>query len=250
MQFRPSFSLSVILITLAAVFLRLGIWQLDRKEEKAELFARFEQAPVLGIEEALRRGEEFARGAAYGSYDPVRHLLLDNRIWRGRPGVHALTPFRLADGRLILVNRGWLPLPADRSSLPDVPTGSAARTVHGRLARAVSGGPRLGGADVLLTDRWPQLITYLDLDDVSAALGEALQPWILQLDADDPSGFGDRQWSPAVMKPSVHGAYAFQWMALAAAALIIWTIMGVRRARALNSNNSFPPQSDSGGRTQ
>ena len=247
MQFRPSFSLSLILITLAAVFLRLGLWQLDRKAEKSALFARFDQAPALGVEEALGRKEEFARVEAFGAYDPDRHLLLDNRIWNGRAGVHALTPFRLADGRLILVNRGWLPLPPDRSSLPDVPTGPADRTIHGRLARVVSEGLRLGGADILRTDQWPQLITYLDLDDISASLGEPVQPWIVQLDADDPSGYGDRQWSPAVMEPSVHGAYAFQWMALAAAAIIIWIIMGVRRARGLRSNNRARTLSDSGG---
>jgi len=247
MQFRPSISLSLTLITLAAVFMRLGIWQLDRKVEKAALFERFDQAPALGIEAALDQGAEFARVTADGGYDPTRHLLLDNRIWSGRAGVHALTPFRLTDGRLILVNRGWLPLPPDRSSLPDVPTAPAVRTIHGRLARAVSKGPRLGGADILRTDQWPQLITYLDLDAVSASLGESVQPWIVQLDADDPGGFGDRQWSPAVMEPSVHGAYAFQWMALAAAAIIIWIVMGVRRARGLKSASSSRPPSNSGG---
>jgi len=240
MRFRPSFTLSLILITLAALFLRLGMWQLDRRAEKEDLFARFATAPSLGLEQALANGQEFARIEAFGRYDATRHLLLDNRIWNGRAGVHALTPFQLSDGRWLLVNRGWLPLPPDRSSLPDVPTEPAARTIQGRLAAPPAAGPRLGEADVLVSDRWPQLLTYFDLDSAGAALNVPLQRWIVQLDADDPSGFGDRQWSPAVMEPAVHGAYAFQWMALATAALVIWVFLGLRRGRLLAPQSGGP----------
>jgi len=236
----------MILIMLAAVFLRLGLWQLDRKAEKTELFERFENAPALGAENALDTGAQFARVDAFGHYDPTRHVLLDNRIWNGRAGVHALTPFRLADGRLLLVNRGWLPLPPDRRNLPEVPTDSQPRTLRGRLVAHRAGGPRLGEADVLETDRWPQLVTYLDLAGVSAALGETLQPWIIQLDERDASGFADRQWSPAVMEPSVHGAYAFQWLALCATALIIWLALGWQRGKRLAGQMVEPPTRGSG----
>lgn len=229
MHFKPSFALTLILITLAGVFLRLGLWQLDRKAEKTELFERFENAPSLGIEQALAQQAQLARVEAFGHYDPVRHVLLDNRIWNGRAGVHALTPFQLSDGSWVLVNRGWLPLPPDRRALPAVPTDAATRTIHGRLVAPSTDGARLGEADALVNDRWPQLITYLELADVGEVLAESLQPWIIQLDADDPSGFADRQWSAAVMEPAVHGAYAVQWLALCAAALIIWITLGLRR---------------------
>ena len=250
MHFRPSFKLSVILITLAAVFLRLGLWQLDRKAEKTALFERFGNAPEMGIESALESGEEFARVDAFGHYDPTRHVLLDNRIWNGRAGVHVLTPFRLADGRWLLVNRGWLPLAPDRRSLPEVPTDTDAHTLRGRLVAYQTGGPRLGEADVLEQDRWPQLVTYLDLATVGTALGEPLQPWIIQLDEHDASGFGDRQWSAAVMEPSVHGAYAVQWLALCVAALVIWVTLGWRRAELLARRPGKAANRDSGDRNQ
>jgi len=250
MHFRPSFKLSLILIMLAAVFLRLGLWQLDRKAEKTALFERFDNAPAMGVEQALDVGEAFARIDAYGHYDPARHILLDNRIWDGRAGVHALTPFRLSDGRWLLVNRGWLPLAADRRSLPEVPTDPAARSLQGRLVPQQAGGPRLGDADVLVPDRWPQLVTYLDLAGVGKALGVTLQPWIIQLDEHDASGFGDRQWSPAVMEPSVHGAYAFQWLALCATALIIWLALGWQRGKRLAVQVGGATMRDSGDQEQ
>jgi len=250
MHFRPSLALSLILVTLAAVFLRLGLWQMERKAEKAALFQRFENAPSMSIGEALANRTEFARVEAFGHYDPRRHILLDNRIWQGRAGVHVLTPFELADGRWLLVNRGWLPLPPDRLSLPDIPADTVVRSIHGRLASPIAGGPMLGSADVLVSDRWPQLITYLNLADVGAALSEPLQPWIIQLDADDPSGFGDRQWSAAVMEPARHAAYAVQWLALCATALIIWVVLGMRRGRQLAAQGKSAGRSTTGEKSQ
>lgn len=229
MSFRPSIKLTLVLAALALVFLRLGIWQTERKAEKQQLFDQFENAPVLGLEEALQRQEQFARVEGVGRYDPDRHLLLDNKIFKGRAGVHVLTPFTLRDGTRLLVNRGWLPLPADRRSLPAVPTDGRERVLRGILNRPSTGGQRLGEADVVKRDDWPQLITYLDLAAVSEALENPLQPWLVQLDADDTSGFEDRQWQAAVMTPEVHGAYALQWFSLAAAALVIWVVLGTRR---------------------
>ena len=227
----PSIKLTLILIMLALVFARLGFWQLERKAEKGRLFEQFEQAPSSGIEQALVRAERFTRVEAWGRYERDRHVLLDNRILNGRVGVHVLTPFVLPDGRQILVNRGWLPMAADRLSLPKVITDDSPRTIRGILNLPPTTGPRHGAADVLRRDRWPQLVTWLDMESVSEALDAPLEPWVLQLDGRDESGFEGRDWQPAVMGPEVHGAYALQWFALAAATLIIWVTLGFRPTR-------------------
>jgi len=234
MSFRPSIKLTLVLLALAAVFFRLGLWQWDRKAEKVLLFESFANAPVMTIGQALSGTEPFVRVEAEGRYDPVRHTLLDNRIFKSRAGVHVLTPFTLPDGSAILVNRGWLPLAPDRRSLPEFNTNPAEQGISGILTKPVTGGPRVGGADKLVTDQWPQLMTYLDLGSISAATGKPLEPWILLLDAADPGGFEDRHWRAAVMEPKVHGAYALQWFSLAAAAMVIWIVLGVRRARQNN----------------
>ena len=229
MYFRTSIKLTLVLLALALLFARLGWWQLERKTEKQLLFEQFGNGPVLSIEQALEHDKKFARVEAYGRYDPSRHVLLDNKILNGRTGVHVLTPFTLDNGTRILVNRGWLPLPLDRRSLPQVETDDAMRTISGILNKPSTGGPRIGEPDILVVDRWPQLVTYLDLDSVSVALNTPLEPWLLQLEPEDESGFAGRQWQAAVMGPEVHGAYALQWFSLAAAAFIIWLTLGVRK---------------------
>ena len=233
MQFRPSITQTLILVTLAAVFLRLGLWQLDRKAEKEVLFEQFATAPSMGLVEALEDGEAFARVSSRGRYDPERHVLLDNKVWKGRAGVHVLTPFRTERGVTVLVNRGWLPLPADRSRLPAVPTDSGETELTGRLAQPPAVGRRLGAPDTLVRDQWPQLVTYFDLPDVNGALGETLPPWVVLLDAGDPNGFDDRQWAAAAMTPEVHGGYAVQWLALLLATLVAWVVTGFHRGEQL-----------------
>ncbi len=229
MRFRPSLPLTLVLGVLAVLFLRLALWQLDRQAEKQALFDRFENAPAMLIEQAIAQASEFARVDASGNYDVRRQLLLDNRVWQGRAGVHVLNPFMLSDGSSILVDRGWLPLAPDRRSLPAFDTPAGSRSLSGRLSRPPRGGPRLGEADQLVSDHWPQLITYLDVAAASAALDSELQPWILLLDKDDPSGFEDRDWQPSAMAPAVHRAYAVQWAGLCAAAVVIWIVLGFRR---------------------
>ena len=229
MYFRTSIKLTLVLLALALLFARLGWWQLERKTEKQLLFEQFGNGPLLRIEQALEHGEKFARVEADGRYDPSRHVLLDNKILKGRAGVHVLTPFTLGNGTRILVNRGWLPLPPDRRSLPEVDTDDSMKTISGILNKPSTGGPRIGEPDVLVMDRWPQLITYLDLDSVSAAMDKSLEPWLLQLEPEDESGFEGRQWQAAVMGPEVHCAYALQWFSLAAATFIIWITLGVRK---------------------
>jgi surfeit locus 1 family protein len=231
MQFKPSPGLSVSLFAIAIACAWLGNWQLQRKVQKQILFDQFENAPMLSIELALKQDKRFSRVQAYGHFDDTRHVLLDNKILNGRAGVHVLTPFMLKSGVTILVNRGWLPLPPDRRHLPPVPTEHSMRTINGILKKPTTDGPRLGKPDELVADEWPQLVTYLDLETVSDALGTALPPWLLQLDPADSSGFEGRQWKAAEMGPEVHAAYAFQWFALSLATMIIWLTLGVRRAQ-------------------
>ena len=237
MRFRTTIGLTLLLFLLAALFARLGAWQLDRMAQKEQLFQHFESAPQLTLTEAIGSEARFARVRARGRFETGRHLLLDNRIHRGRPGVHVLTPFHTNDGRTVLVNRGWLPLAADRRALPDVSTDGSPREISGRLTPLGSTGLRLGEADELRADTWPQLVTWLDHEPAERALGINLEHWVILLDAGQPDGFEARDWQPSTMEPATHGAYALQWFSLAATAVVIWILLGLRRGRAAVNGN-------------
>jgi len=232
-RFRPSLLSSALLGCLALAFLWLGNWQLDRAAQKAALQRSFDDAPAF---KTLPNGDAAARYArvdAWGQFDTRRHILVDNQVLRARAGVHVLTPLHLADGRHILVNRGWLPLPPDRRSLPDIPTDAEPTSLPGILDELSPSGRRLGGPDRLDQDSWPQLVTYPDIGDIAAALNLELYPYVLLLGPDHPAGFEGREWKPVNTDANKHRARALQWFTFLAATVIIWLVLGFQRgARA------------------
>ena len=72
-------------------------------------------------------------------------------------------------------------------------------------------------------DNWPKAAVFPSLDEVSAALGRDVQPFVLLLDADEPHGF-ERAWAPAGIGPGKHFGYALQWFAMGAvlSGLLAW----------------------------
>ena len=227
----------------------LGQWQLGRMAEKQALFSAFENAEQLDLAQAMVEEVAFARVRVRGEFDRSAVFLLDNKILDGRAGVHVLQLFRPEANPPILVNRGWLPISADRTELPAVETPEANVDIQGILSAPIEGGFRLGEPDVLAPPIKPQLITYLDLDRIAGAVGEPLSPWIILLEAGDETGFAGRDWQPSVMLPAQHGAYAAQWFGLALAIAITWTALAWRASRksprrdqASTGNHSDSPE--------
>ena len=229
--FQPSVIATVMLFLLAALFANLGMWQTRRGAEKAATEQQFETADTMLLKNAIAQKSRFARIDVSGRYDSRRHILLDNQIWQGRVGVHVFTPFYTGEGTVILVNRGWLPLPVDRQSLPEIPTPQQQTVLRGILNIFPVPGRILGPADKLVSNEWPQLVTYLNPADISVALDTPLAKWIIQLANSEQAGFAGRDWKPVFLTSEKHKAYAFQWYALAGISLVLWVFNGIRRSR-------------------
>jgi surfeit locus 1 family protein len=101
--------------------------------------------------------------------------------------------------------------------------------IKGRIGPMPVTGLELGDDTELTSDHWPQLQTYPKIDKIAEATQLDLYHWVLYLDETSPGGFSGRQWKPVFMSPEKHRAYAFQWFALAAAALAGWIYLTFRR---------------------
>jgi len=222
----------LLLLALTLVFASLGNWQFQRKIEKQDLLNHFEQAQEMTLQQALSSGEVFARVQVLGDYETQWHVLLDNKIWQGQPGVHVLSLFYSTQGIPLLVDRGWLAMNADRRTLPEVMTPSEDIVITGLLSKPPDGGVQLGQPDVIGHLDGPILLTYLDIDTIAKVADLPIAPMILKLDAVDASGFADRDWQPAVILPAQHQAYAVQWYALAVASIILIFTLAIRIHRA------------------
>lgn len=92
------------------VLIGLGTWQLQRLQWKealiATIAARAAAAPV-GLSEA--QGVEFTRVVVDGRFlHEGEHQVLV-QVHKGAVGVTVVTPLRLDDGRILMVDRGWVP---------------------------------------------------------------------------------------------------------------------------------------------
>jgi surfeit locus 1 family protein len=230
----PAWPLSVLTIALCIAFIGLGRWQWHRGEMRQEEWDAFAQ----GADQVLPLGSKkladlarFARVAVAGHYRPDRQFLLDNRSHAGGAGYEVLTPLELADGRVLLVDRGWVAFTGYRAVLPNIAFAAGDTvTLIGRVDELPSAGLAFGRAAPEVAGSWPKLAAYPYMQDLAHVLGRALEPRILLLDPRASYGYV-RDWQPPGLPPARHWAYAIQWWSFAALLIVLWIIMAVRRAR-------------------
>ena len=141
--------LLVAALCVTALFVALGVWQLDRAEQKRVMFAEFERRGNTAEADLNQQGVDYSaalagrQAAAAGRYRGAT-ILLDNQVHRGRAGYLVYTVFELNGHKeSVLVNRGWIRADADRSRAPDLTTPTVSHWLEGRLSPPPQGGLRL-----------------------------------------------------------------------------------------------------------
>ncbi len=223
---RQRLAFTLLMAVLLAIFLRLAFWQLERAEFKQAILDAMANATTIPLSQVNAASPRFTLVSGSGHYDSQRSFLLDNQVEGGIVGVHLYTPFQLASGQWLLVNRGWLPMALDRKSLPNFTTPTALVEISGRLNLPPGTGVQLGEGEVG-TDagNWPKLITYLKTKELEAQLGTTLLPLLIQLDENSASGYGERRPRPLNFGPTRHKGYAITWFTFAIVAVILYLII-------------------------
>jgi surfeit locus 1 family protein len=225
-------------LTAAAVlaFLQLGRWQWHRAEYKRHIAAEFSagnQTPQPLGDRSTAAVPRYTQVRVRGSYDPVHQFLLENLSHDGEPGYQVLTPLQLDDGRVLLVNRGWLPLTRSRQEMPDIHLGQTSGVeVSGRLDALPVAGISLGRLPPPAGSPWPKLASFPTMTDLSVAFGRPLEAQQLLLNAGEPQGYV-RDWHVGGIGPERHIAYAVQWWAFALLALILYVRLNWQRRPAV-----------------
>lgn len=207
----------------AALTARLGVWQLDRAQQKLALQAAIDaEAARPPVGNADLDGPLLHRRVTLrGTWVAERTVWLDNRPMDGRAGFYVVTPLRLA-GRAdaILVQRGWAPRSqADLRQLPPLTTPAGEVEITGRLAVAPSRAYELGAGST------GAIRQNLDAAAFAVESGLALLPMTVVQTAS--SGADDgllRHWPAPDLGLHKHYGYAFQWFALCALiiGLYVW----------------------------
>lgn len=224
----------VAAVLAAALTARLGVWQLDRAQQKLDLQARMQSraelpplaSAELANDERQATEQHFRRIELQGRWLPEHTVMLDNRQMNARQGFFVVTPLLLASGDAVLVQRGWMPRDfSDRTRLAPLPTPAGQVRLSGRIA------PPPSQLLALATEERGVIRQNLDLASFAKETGLRLRPLSLQQtapalavpasDAVAPAAVLPddgllRQWPRVAVDVAKHHGYAFQWFALCA----------------------------------
>jgi len=233
-ELRLPLGFAVAAVAGVVLFTGLGRWQWHRAAEKRALADDFaagaHHIEPLG-DRPLAQFQRYAQLQVQGQYDGAHQFLLDNLSHDGQAGYQVLTPLRLADGRVLLVNRGWLPMGTDRRVLPSVQLDdSQPVTLTGQLDALPRAALAMGHAAPADSGSWPRLTSFPQQAELSHALGHSVEQGQLLLGASQPQGYL-RDWHPynSGFGPERNLSYAIQWWGLAALSGGLFFFMNFRR---------------------
>lgn len=231
--------LTLIALVLIPVMIKLGFWQFHRHEHRVaqnELIAKNLSAKPVPVTEVTSPGHTVPRSGywravtATGTYDSAHEVVVRMRTSNDdKVGFQVVTPLVLGDGRVVLVNRGWVPGGDDPTAYPPVPAAPSGEvTVNGRLKADETSG------DSGIKDRKglpERQVMLVNSEQQAAYLGKPVLGGYLELTSPLPRSGGPE----AVAEPDhdsigPHMAYAVQWWLFAAAVPVGWLVL-VRRER-------------------
>jgi surfeit locus 1 family protein len=229
LRFRPLLWPTLFTIPALLVLLALGVWQIERLQWKEGLIAAMDAPPVpLPHDLTDARKLEFRRVTARGVFEHDREIYRYATGADGKTGVEVITPLRLDDGALLLVDRGYVP-----ERLKD-PGARAAGQVTGEVE--IEGRLRVpharSWAVSLLPGNRPEEDFWLTVDPQAMAarhsLADVLPFWVDAGPAANPGGWP--RGVGAVRLRNDHLQYAITWFALAGALAAIYVLYHRRRA--------------------
>ncbi len=221
------------------LLIALGTWQMQRLAWKEGLIAAIEErahaAPVTlaAAEQRATSGEdvEYTRVTVEGAFLNEREIHLYALDGAYGPGFHVITPLRLADGSMVLVNRGYVP-----NDLKD-----RAKRAAGQPAGDVKVIGLLRGPDVQrmfdpANEPGRNIWYWRDIEAMAAAAGDGdaarVHRYIVDAEADPPSPGGwPKGGTTRLELPNRHLEYALTWYGLAAALVGVFAVFAVGRWR-------------------
>ncbi len=237
MRRRP---LLLALVAAAAAFglaVSLGNWQLRRAQEKVALQSSWDRAaqqPAATVSGAgiADIGSQLPRRVrVVGRFLYQHEVWLQNRQMDGQTGFFLITPIRLADGAVVLVNRGFVQRdPREPMRLPPVTRPAGEVTLDGL---AVAEPTRLMqlGENAQIKEGGSAIWQNFDYEAFERASGIQAARWIVQQSGGKDDNGLLRNWPRLSAGVDKHRGYALQWYALAALIAALTVFFGYRALR-------------------
>jgi cytochrome oxidase assembly protein ShyY1 len=245
---RPRFiAFHLLVIVVIVAMINLGFWQLrrlhERREFNAQVSGRIEQPPAP-LDDVLTPGRdpdsvEWRPAEATGTYLPDEQFAVVNRSQGGVAGEFVVTPLRLPDGRILLVERGFVPQATDSAPAP-----SGEVEVVGRLRPSQE---RRRGQLSDPAEGELQEVQRVDIDRLAVQLPGAVVPMYLELASSTPAETGPfpTPIEPPELTEGPHLSYAIQWFIFSVCVAVGWVLAVRHSLRSRTTGRTTPPVRDS-----
>ncbi len=231
-HFNPGIISSLVTAVLLYTMLSLGNWQLGRADYKDTLQQKIAERKNLmpsGINDLPETLDDrrYLPLKFIAEYDLEHSFLLDNITFNGKVGYHVYTAVKLAAGKAILVNRGFIAQGASRQQLPELITPGGKIEINGLLDLPPSRALVLA-ENFHDSSQWPMVLQYIDLNELNEITEYELYDMVLWLDKEEP-GIFDYDLPVLNLNSAKNNGYAFQWFAMSLALVLIYIFVNTRR---------------------
>jgi surfeit locus 1 family protein len=223
-MFQRKWLLATLLVFMGtALCIRLGIWQLDRLEQRRAFNHQVEfmrAMPVLDLNQDQPNDiskMEWRAVKVQGEYDFANQVALRNQYNGVQYGYHLMTPLRL-DGTAVLVDRGWIPADGNSASADwhkYDEAGAMSLTGQIRLGQTK---PAFGGVMDVLPENGTRLEIWnnADLERIASQLPYPVLPVYIQPRANENDTEPPIPFQPTIeLTEGPHMGYALQWFTFA-----------------------------------
>ena len=232
-RFIPRFMPTLICLPVFAVLVSLGNWQLERMAWKQALIdrmnarqaaARTALPPLADWPLMTAATDEYRRVQLTGNF-----LHQFEQYWfthndKSGPGVEVITPFALATGGNVLVNRGFVPMhlkdPKDRAAGQVAGSVTMSGLLHWPGERKMFDPP-----DEPENNFW----FVRDLNAMAENTGLQVAPFFVDSDRESGVSGGPQGGQTRMNLPNRHLEYVITWYGLALALVIVYVLWHIRR---------------------
>ncbi|HEV7650741.1 MAG TPA: SURF1 family cytochrome oxidase biogenesis protein [Actinophytocola sp.] len=214
-------TLAVVVFALAC-FVVLAPWQFGRNAERTAtndaITRSFTAAPVPVETLAANAHNEWRTVSLTGSFVADQEVVARLRSVEAAAAFEVLTPFRLTDGTVALVDRGYVRPVEGRQelALPSYPAPPAGRQELTARIRVDERDPR--GRAALPGD--PPQVYAVGASTVATVTGLDIRPGYVQLTEHSPGALGVLSLPELDSGPFL--SYALQWLTFGVMALLAW----------------------------
>ena len=245
--FHPTLVGTLITLICIPLFIKLGVWQYSKAEQKQVIHAAYDKAKVdealnfpLGLihHQGLNVDEwKYRKVTVKGVYETKYQFLLDNQVEGGRVGYHVITPLKIEQtNEYVLINRGWILGNDTHAELPEIETPIGQQNITGlvwvpskkifTLEKTESSSENT--ADVKV---WPLVWQNMNMEKFRHNVPFSVSELAVKLDQHSHAGGFVRNWQIPAERITTNIGYAYQWFGFAFATMLIYLYMSISKVR-------------------